>query len=185
VSANDSTDYRALAGDAAEIDAPSDFVSATRERPRGEDARLDLLLPDDLLTEHTLSAPERALLRGVLMNLLHALQLPDRTAGPRRIEELLGSLKNAGGRPARVGETGIPANLAQIDDFDAYFRVHRITSQQPALALVRSLLQTARAVMSLFGRADHLPEARVQQQIAGFIAYTHLLARTFDLGELS
>jgi hypothetical protein len=119
------------------------------------------------------------------MNLLHALQLPDRTAGPRRIEELLGSLKNAGGRPARVGETGIPANLAQIDDFDAYFRVHRITSQQPALALVRSLLQTARAVMSLFGRADHLPEARVQQQIAGFIAYTQLLARTFDLGELS
>ena len=39
--------------------------------------------------------------------------------------------------------------------------------------------------MAMVCRADQLPQARVEQQIAGFIVYTHLLARTFDLGELS
>lgn len=184
---NDSADYHALSGEAADIGSASlpDFAGAPRLPPSEDDATLDLLPPGDLPTAHALSAAERAALRGVLVDLLHALQLPDRRASLRRLEALLGGLPDTAGRPARIGDTGIPVNAAQVDDFDSYFRVNRITPGQPALGLVRGLLQTARAVMSLFCRAEHLPQNRVQQQIAGFIGYTHLLARTFDLGELS
>lgn len=150
-----------------------------------EDARLDLLLPQGLPIEHALSRAERAELGAVLAAFLQALQVADRAVCLSRIEALLAASRDVHGRAARVEETGIPANAAQVEDFDRYFRVNRITSDEPALALVRGLLQTARANMSLFCRAEHLPKARVEQQISGFIEYTHLLARTFDLGELS
>jgi hypothetical protein len=119
------------------------------------------------------------------MSVRHALQSPDRAAGLRQLDELLRGLKGMESQPAPIGETSTPVNAAQVDDFDSYFRVNRITSNDPALSLVRGLLQTARAVMSLFCRADHLSPRHVEQQIAGFIGYTHLLARTFDLGELT
>jgi len=115
---------------------------------------------------------------------VHALQLPNRTDSLRRLDNLLCGLKDAESLPASVGETGTPVAAAQVDDFDAYFRVNRITSKRPARGLVRSLLQTSHAVISLFCRSD-LPERQMQDQIAGFISYAHLLARTFELGELS
>jgi hypothetical protein len=173
---------RAFAEDAARIEPASlpDFAAAE------DDARLSLLLPGALPIERSLGADERAVLRGALVSLLRALEHPDRAASLPQLEALLARLpETPGGDPARISETGIPAEASHVDDFDSYFRVERIASPQPALALVRGLAQTACAVMSLFARAPHLPEARVQQQIAGFVTYTHVLARTFDLGELS
>jgi hypothetical protein len=152
----------------------------------GDEPRLGLLLPDTLPIEQGVSEAERLVLRGLLVDLLHALRLPDRAASLARLDALLLRVADEpGGEPVRIGETGIPADTALVDDFDSYFRVDRIASPEPALALVRSLVQTARAVVSLFARAPHLSEARVEQQIAGFVTYTHVLARTFDLGELS
>jgi hypothetical protein len=150
-----------------------------------DDARLRLLLPDALPIEQSLGETERAMLRGALVSMLRALELSDRSASLRQLDALLARLVDEDGDPARIEETGIPADAAHVHDFDSYFRVERISSPQQAQALVRGLAQTARAAMSLFARAPHLPEARVQQQIAGFATYTHLLARTFDLGELS
>ena len=152
----------------------------------GDEVRLGLLLPDTLPIEQSVSEAERVVLRGLLVDLLYALHLPDRAASLARLDALLLRVADQPrGEPARIGETGIPADTALVDDFDSYFRVDRITSPQPALALVRGLVQTAHSVTSLFARATHLPEARVEQQIAGFVTYTHVLARTFDLGELS
>lgn len=170
-------------GEAGEIE-PSDlpdFVSAAL----AEDAGLDLLLPHDLPTDVTLDPAERAALRGMLMEFLEAVHLPDRTVGVTRIEALLAGLKAPRTHPVTVEETGTPAPAFAVTDFDGYFRVNRIASDEPALSLVRGLLQTARANLSLFSRSDHFPPERVAQQIAGFTAYAHLLARSFDLGELS
>lgn len=173
---------RILADDAAEIERASPPVADSAE----DEVRLGLLLPDMLPIEQGVSEAERVVLRGLLVDLLHALRLPDRAASLARLDALLLRLADEpGGEPAGIGETGIPADAALVADFDSYFRVSRITSPRPALALVHGLVQTARAVMSLFARARHLPEARVEQQIAGFVTYAHLLARTYDLGELS
>lgn len=169
-------------GGLAQIDAsaPPESVPAAEV-----EAWLDLLPPHDLRIEHALTAAERAALADVLAGFLRALRHPDRASGLRDIEALLAGFQGEQGRPARVEDTGTPASAAQVDDFDAYFRVHRIASDAPAHALVRGLLQTARANMSLFHRAEHLPPHRVAQQIEGFAEYAGLLARAFDLGELS
>ncbi len=176
------THDRTFAEDAAEIE----WESLSLADSDGDEVRLGLLLPGTLPIEQGVTEAERLVLHGLLVDLLHALHLPDRAASLARLDALLLRLADEPrGEPARIGETGIPADTALVDDFDSYFRVDRIASPQPALALVRSLVQTARAVVSLFVRATHLPEARVEQQIAGFITYTHVLARTFGLGELS
>jgi hypothetical protein len=177
------THDQTFADDAAEIEPASPPGMAEGD---GAELRLSLLLPDTLPIEQSVSEAERIVLRGALADLLHALRLTDRAASLAQLDSLLLRLADEpGGDPARIGETGIPADAAHIDDFDSYFRVVRIASPQPALALVRGLAQTALAVMALFARAPHLPEARVQQQIDGFVTYTHVLARTFGLGELS
>ena len=184
---NDSTvkaDGRLPPGESGIGSLPSGAPAGEDAQP-GEEAKLDLLLPKDLPIEHPLNAAERLAMRHLLMRVLHALQLPDRAASLRQLDELLRNLKETEDQPARVTETSTPVNAAQVDDFDSYFRVDRITSNDPALSLVRGLLQTSRAVMALFCRADHLSPRHVEQQIAGFVAYTHLLARTFELGELT
>lgn len=172
---------RAFAVDAARNEpALPPGIDATKD-----EAYLGLLLPDMLPIEQSVGEAERAVLRRALVSLLCALELSDRAASLQQLDALLARLPDEPSAPVRIGETGMAADAAAVEDFDVYFRVERITSPQPALALVRGLAQTARAVMSLFSRAPHLPEARVQQQIAGFVTYTHILARTFDLGELS
>ena len=176
------TSYDVAAGGAEiEPSALPEHIAAALAQESG----LDLLLPQDLPTEHALGAAERFELAGVLGGFLEALALPDRAAALTRIESLLAALGEPCASPAEVGDTGVPASTAQVEDFDSYFRVRRIASGRPAHALARSLLQTARANMSLFCRAPDLPQTRVAQQIAGFAGYARLLARTFDLGELS
>ncbi|MCF1496232.1 hypothetical protein GOZ83_28470 [Agrobacterium vitis] len=164
---------------------PMRSETAERARPApAEDARLELLLPPELKTDYALSPADSAELSAVLGAFLQALQL-DHAAGLCGIEACLDRLTDMPRHPARV-EAGTTSALdAQICDFDAYFRVDRITSDAPAHALVRGLLQTARANMSLFCRAEYLPPRHVAQQIAAFAEYAHLLARVCDLGELS
>ena len=173
----------AFAGDAAGIELEALLGLAAGDI---DHARLGLPLPDMLPVEVRLGEAERAVLREALTALLRALELSDHAESLKQLDALFARLgEGSCEEPARIGETGIPAGAAQVDDFDSYFRVSRIASPQPALVLVRGLVQTARAVTSLFARAPDLPEARMRQQIAGFITYAHVLARTFDLGELS
>lgn len=163
--------------------APSGAAEWVRSAS-SEDARLELLLPNDLKTDYALNPADNAELNAVLGAFLQALSL-DHPTSLCRIEACLDRLTETSRHPARV-ETGTSsARDVQIGDFDAYFRVDRITSDKPAHALVRGLLQTARANMSLFCRAEHLPSQHVAQQIAAFTAYAHLLARTCNLGNLS
>ncbi|ODN72173.1 hypothetical protein [Methylobrevis pamukkalensis] len=167
-----------------------DGAALPRERPGDtpsddEGARLQLLLPDTLPVTLDLAAADRLAMREALAELLAALALADRTAGLARIERLLSRVEDGGLRPATVTQTGTPADAAKVDDFDAYFRVDRVATDRPAFALLRGLLQTARAVIGLFGRTSDLPPQRMDQQVAGFVAWSRLLARSCDLGELS
>ncbi|WGF87878.1 hypothetical protein [Marinivivus vitaminiproducens] len=177
--------WRVPADDEPDVAAsPATDHSRRRDGGREAEPRLELLLPD-MLPSHLVPTPaERDRLEGVLTGLVKALQHPDRAVGLRRIEELLARVTVVDVRPARMADTGIPAKLEQVDDFDTYFRVDRIDSAQPASSLVRGLLQTSHAVMSLFCRSDQLPSERAEQQIAGFVSYANLLGKTFGLGRL-
>ncbi len=164
---------------------PVDDANEQSPSLREKDAdRLELLFPDALPTNLVPNPADRAVLHGMLCDILQALHHHDRRESLRMLGALLWQIDDPGSMPMAVGPTGTPAKTAQVNDFDSYFRVNRIVSADPALSLVRGLLQTATAVVDLFCRATDLPAAEVERQMAGFVAYTHLLGRIFDRMEI-
>ncbi len=136
-------------------------------------ATLDLLLPGDLPAQITPDAAQAALIGQVLRDFLAALDHPlGRAATCRSLLAQLGDQAT----PARVGATLIPAKTAEVEDFDRYFNVRRITSDAPGVALLRGLLQGAAGVFALADMAP-LPPAQMVRQVAGFAAHARLLGR--------
>lgn len=144
---------------------------------------LELILPDALPVELDLPDAEKVALYAMLSDLVAALRT-NRHDGAEQLERLLQRIGSPDSSPAPVELTGIPADADQVVDFDRFFRVNRITGTRPAISLVQGLARTAHAVVKLFNRLDDLSEDRAKQQIDGFVAYAHLLARTFGLGNL-
>lgn len=148
-----------------------------------EDGWLDLPLPDGLPAEISLSDSEKHRMHGILAGLLDALRL-DHPANVERLDLLLADLGKASGEKPEVETTGLPLTPFQATDYDRYFRVNRQPAQEPAAAMVRSLVQTARAVTQLFARGKNLPVVAMRHQLEGFECHAHLLARTFSLEPL-
>lgn len=164
---------------------PVDVANEQSPSLREKDAdRLDLLFPDALPTDLVPSPADRAVLHRMLCGILQALHHHDRRESLHMLGALLSQIDDPGSMTVTVGPTGTPAKTAQVNDFDSYFRVNRIVSADPALSLVRGLLQTATAVVDLFCCTTNLPAAEVERQMAGFVAYTHLLGRIFDRMEI-
>lgn len=146
-------------------------------------AWLDLLLPDQLPAETALTTAERSRMHALLGTLLEALEL-DHAASVKKLDELLVELGKPESRPAEVDTTGLPLTPFQASDYDRYFRVNRLTTGEPAVAMARSLIQTVHAVTALFDRGKDLPTIHIRRQIEGFVSHTHLLARTFGVEPL-
>lgn len=148
-----------------------------------EDGWLDLPLPDRLPAETPLSEMEKRRMHGVLSGLLEALAL-DHPANIGRLDALLADLGEAANERPEIDTTGLPLTPFQATDYDRYFRVNRQSTGEPAVAMVRSLVQTVRAVTQLFARSKELPAVHVRHQAEGFESHAHLLARTFGLEPL-
>lgn len=157
-------------------------TEASKQAPQ-EDVWLDLLLPDALPAEVVLDEVESRRLHALLSDLLHALEL-DLPFSIKKLEALLSDLAKLDGVPVEIKTTGLPLTPFQASDYDRYFRVNRLSTANPATAMVRSLLQTVHAVSQLFHRSKDLPEIHVQRQVAGFASQIHLLARAFGLERL-
>lgn len=171
---------------ASPIDQPLHEAVALRDgklSAQETSAWLDLLLPDQLPAETALSTAERSRMHAVLGTLLEALEL-DHAASVRKLEALLLELGKPESLPAEVDTTGLPLTPFQASDFDRYFRVNRLTTGEPAVAMTRSLIQTVYAVTALFDRSKDLPAIHIRRQIEGFVSQTHLLARTFGVEPL-
>lgn len=161
----------------------STVKSPTQMEAPAEDGWLDLPIPDGLPAETPLGEPEKRHMHGVLSGLLDALAL-DHPANIERLDALLADLGKAEGDKPDIDTTGLPITTFQATDYDRYFRVNRQSVAEPAIAMVRSLLQTVRAVMHLFARSQQLPALHVRRQVEGFESHAHLLARTFGLEAL-
>lgn len=175
-----------IAEDTATLDRAveePDLYPERRTDPNGN-AILELIAPDTLPAGLDLPDAEKEVLHAMLCDLVAALRM-NRQEGTERLALLLQRIGSPETSPAQVERTGIPADADKVTDFDQFFRVSRVVSTRPALSLVKGLARTAHAVVQLFDRLDDLSEDRARQQIDGFVAYAHLLARTFGLGKLS
>lgn len=157
-------------------------ASAQVEAP-ADDGWLDLPLPDGLPAEAQLSDGEKRRMHGVLSGLLEAIALDHRDS-PLRLDALLTELGKAAGERPKIDTEGLPLTPFQATDYDRYFRVNRQSAEEAAVAMVRSLVQTVRAVTQLFARSPELPVIHVGHQMKGFESHAHLLARTFGLEPL-
>lgn len=151
----------------------------------GNATTLALLLPNELPAEILLSPSDKRHMCRVLRGFLSALRLPDPHVRATALNDLLHQTPAPMGVGAVVGGTGIPTKADEVEDFDRYFNVTRTTGEDPAAVLLRGLLQTAASVLGLVARASCLPSAQVDQQVAGFAAYAHLLGRLCGLDDLS
>ncbi|QCO55743.1 hypothetical protein EOK75_08310 [Pseudorhodobacter turbinis] len=144
---------------------------------------LHLLLPTNLPTEITLTPEDRVAMRDAVTRFLTVLQSQDPAAG---IAEILQGL--ATGKPYKavpVGSVGIPAQVSEVEDFDAYFNVRRIAPEHPAHALLVGLLQTSAAAFALAARDTRMPRDLLGHQAKGFAAYARLLGRICGIDGLS
>ncbi|MVA25106.1 hypothetical protein V6582_01530 (plasmid) [Agrobacterium vitis] len=157
-------------------------ASGQMEAP-ADDGWLDLPLPDWLPAETPLSEIEKRRMHGVLSGLLEAIEL-DHLEITERLDALLAELGKAAGERPKIETAGLPLTAFQVTDYDRYFRVNRQSEEEPAVAMVRSLVQTVRAVTQLFARSPELSVVHVRHQMEGFESHAHLLARTFGLEPL-
>lgn len=148
-------------------------------------AMLELLPPQQLPVEMALAPEEAEIVRATLSVFLRAIGDPQPERRASRVRRLLSDLGPGQASEAPVGETSIPIDTAEVEDYDRYFCVRRIHSDAVGLALLRGLLQTAAAVLSLSARGPGLPEEMVARQVAGFATYARLLARICNLGRLA
>ena len=155
-------------------------AGAAAPAPAGP-ATLDLIRPAELPAEIALSPAEAARMQELLTRLLAALAAPEGRAAALRA--LLAALP-AEGRPATIGPTGIPAPEAEVAVFDRYFHVRRVEGGPVAFVLLRGLVQTAAAVLSLAERGPDLPAEPMARQVAGFAASARLLGRVCGLERL-
>lgn len=151
--------------------------------PTEQDGVLQLMLPTDLPVRITLDPQGREAMRDALAGFLTALQSRDPATGIARI--LQGVAAGHPPKAAAVGAVGIPAQVTEVKDFDAYFNVHRIAPDHPAHTLLQGLLQTSAAAFDLAARDTRMPRALLVHQAKGFAAYARLLGRICGIDGLS
>ena len=148
-----------------------------------EPAVLQLLLPQDLPATLSLTAESRVQMRVLLSEILQAFDLEDPELRMQRLNAILHELPTCEHSAPDVGTTGTPAKPEQVQDFDRYFHVSRVASGNPAMPMVRGLLQTCVAVLALCNRPGALPLEHVSRQVDGFRAYAQTLARCFGVAD--
>lgn len=149
--------------------------------------QLDLLLPWDLPTEYSLNETERVKITQALNYFLDALKQTSPKTALTLIHQALQTLDPVNTSPAKISTTKASLKTWEVEDYDRYFQVNHVQSQQPALCLVKSLMIAGQQFLTLCSyhqenpHFPHLDSTQIEQQKQGFISYIHLLARVFDI----
>ncbi|MGD1921058.1 MAG: hypothetical protein ACFCAD_20575 [Pleurocapsa sp.] len=70
----------------------------------------------------------------------------------------------------------------EVQDYDRFFKINRIQTNEPEVALVKGLLINTQTFFLLCQKCgDRLDKQQIEMQKQGFIAYGQLLARSFKL----
>ena len=153
--------------------------------PEKSPVTLDLLVPWDIPLEYRLSEPDKRQVQTSLRQLLQALQTPDFYQALTQIEQALVCLDIPNTQPAQVKSTKTALRSEEVDDYDQYFGVNHVQTEEIALCLVRGLLTNCHRFMALCSQSSQLDPQQIAQQKQGFISYVCLLARVFSLEDLS
>ncbi|MEM6252554.1 MAG: hypothetical protein AAF821_06480 [Cyanobacteria bacterium P01_D01_bin.156] len=146
---------------------------------------LDLLVPWDIPLEYSLNDTEKQKIQIILEQLLYALNTKDSSQALAQVEQLLTTLPIPNTKLAQVQSTKTSLSTDDVDDYDQYFGINHVQTDETSLCLVRGLLTNCHRFIALCHQNSQLSSKHVEQQKQGFISYIHLLARVFYLEALS
>lgn len=146
------------------------------------DIELDLLVPWDIPIDCQLDTEAKEKLSEVLTIFLFALQETSITVMLSKIAIALESLDKIETTPAIFDKTKTPLKAWEVQDYDRYFKINRIQTNEPEVALVEGLLINTQTFILLCQQCgDRLDTEQIELQKQGFISYARLLARNFNL----
>lgn len=142
---------------------------------------LELLIPWELPLEQTLPPADRAQIDRALKKLLQALEhLPSQQA-LNGINQALSALGEIDTQTAHIDSTQTSLKAWEIEDYDRYFQICHVQTEQSAICLVKGLLMTCQRFSEICTQTPCLNPQQVEQQKQGFISYIYLLRRMFEL----
>ncbi|MCG5057511.1 MAG: hypothetical protein KA714_05765 [Limnoraphis sp. WC205] len=150
-------------------------------------SQLDLLLPWNLPTEYPLKDTERVKITYALNGFLNALKQTSPKIAFTLIHQALQILEPVDTSPAQISTTKASLKTWEVEDYDRYFQVNHVQTEQPAFCLVKSVILAGQQFLMLCSSNQpnsnfpNLDSTQIEQQKQGFISYAHLLARVFDV----
>ncbi|WP_193854682.1 hypothetical protein [cf. Phormidesmis sp. LEGE 11477] len=145
---------------------------------------LDLLVPWDIPLECELDEPIKQQIATSLRSLSQALHNPNRHQALTEIEQITASLPQAKTYPTKTTKTKTALSAAAVEEYDTYFKVRHVQTTEAediALCLTQGLLTNCHHFISLCHRLPTLNPAQINQQKQGFLSYTALLERAFNI----
>ncbi|HEY9629826.1 MAG TPA: hypothetical protein V6C84_21175 [Coleofasciculaceae cyanobacterium] len=144
-------------------------------------SKLYLLVPWDLPIQQQLSDIDNVKLQRSLKQFLKALEQHSVQEAIAIIHQELAYLDISAVVPIQLSSTQTPLNAWEVEDFDSYFEVTHVQTQEPAVCMVWSLLVAYQVFLVLSDRGSDFDQTQVEQQRQGFKGYVYLLARVFNL----
>jgi len=144
-------------------------------------SKLYLLVPWDLPIQQQLSGSEKVILELSLQQFLKALNQHSIQEASIILEQALANLDISSVVPIQLTSTQTPLDVSEVEDFDNYFEVNHVQTQEPAICMVWSLLVAYQVFLMLNERGSEFDRTQVELQKQGFTSYVYLLARVFNL----
>ncbi|MEL6437830.1 MAG: hypothetical protein AAFQ80_01045 [Cyanobacteria bacterium J06621_8] len=146
------------------------------------DIKLELLSPEDIPLESQLGGEVKEQLTGILISFLKALKKSSADQALSEITNLLEYLDTIKTTSVKINRTQASLKNCEIEDYDRFFKINRVQTSQPGIALVKGLLLNTQTFISLCQQCGaRLDSQQVELQKQGLIAYARLLARNFNL----
>lgn len=142
---------------------------------------LELLNPAELPIKQQLTPPTQIKLKKILTELLTALIETDIQQAINRIETAIAQIEIYDVFPLETTCTQTTLKYWEIEDFDTYFHVQHVQSNEPELSLVRGLLSACQTFLYLQQDNLNLDVTQIELQREGFKNYVYLLGRVFQL----
>lgn len=147
-----------------------------------DEFQLNLLVPWDLPIDEQLNEADTVKLSQALSQILKALKQVDVDSALTIIEEELYKFGSPDVFPAKISSSKTALKSWEIEDFDSYFDVNHVESQQPAFCIVKSLMLAVYRMFVLLDKPNnHFDSTQVKRQKQGYISYVRLLSRVYHL----
>ncbi|QLE54760.1 hypothetical protein [Nostoc sp. TCL26-01] len=143
--------------------------------------QLYLLVPWDLPIEQELNEVDKNKLYKILSQFLLVLKEPVVPEALITINQILANLEMVDIITAKISSTETSLKAGEVEDFDNYFGVTHIKTQETAICLIKSVILAYKNFLEISQNFHDVDLIQVELQKRGFATYIYLIARVFSL----